>query len=404
MIGLSEGRPAYLESEEFEQVGYEMLDDGDLPEALQAVDEGLQQHPGDEDLAKLRILLLILTDRLDTAEQELRPYLDDDSAATTRLSFCLQASRGNAATAFPALCEALKQDKISADEFFCTLDDVFEKLPADLMARQLPQVAEEVFSQNALNISRIAAVLMDCRRHALAIPLLERSIDIDAYDIYSWQDLARCQFTLQQFDRCVESCEYGLAIDPQNPLLSFLAGYCLVERQEVAAAIPHLEVSRRYIESKKRREGAHLDEREEQANAQATYELLCNCYSHECQSALDRGDVPGAYGWNERALECDPENESLLTLRVTMLIELHRYNDAIGTIDQILQPEPSNKKSLLLAEAQLALQCQRPEVADRAFRQLLELQPHDDTTRQLMSAYFESIGDREAVEKLKSEK
>lgn len=400
MAGLSQGRSVYLESEDFEQLGYEMLDDGDFAEALEAMDEGLRQHPGDEDLCKLRILLLILIGELNKAEKELQPYLNDGTPATIRLKFCLDVRQKKAAEAMPQLYEALKAKALNADEFFCTLEDVFNELPAELLGTYLPQIADEILSEDALSIARCAAVLMDCDRHAIAVPLLEKAIDIDAYDIFSWQDLARCQFTLQNNEKCLESCEMGLAIEPENPLLSFLAGYCLVEQQKYPEAIPHLEVMRQYVESGKRREGAHLDEQEEKNNAQATYDLLRECYQQACHNALDCGNINKALEWIERAIECAPQDETMRMMHITMLIEMKRYDEAFTALDNLISIIPTVRANLLLAKAELGLQCKRNELADKAFRQLLDLKPMDVTSREMMTAYFESIGDKEALKRI----
>ena len=74
-------------------------------------------------------------------------------------------------------------------------------------------------------------------------------------------------------------------------------------------------------------------------------------------------------------------------------------NEALQVLDELIELDPKSK-TYLLAKAELSLSLKRYDEADRAYRTLLKLKPKDSTSRELMRAYFEAIGDNEALKKL----
>jgi tetratricopeptide (TPR) repeat protein len=115
--------------------------------------------------------------------------------------------------------------------------------------------------------------------------------------------------------------------------------------------------------------------------------------------AMDKGDTPKAVEYIREAIQIEPDNTTYLGFYVTLLTELRKFNEALQVLDELIELDPKSK-TYLLAKAELSLSLKRYDEADRAYRTLLKLKPKDSTSRELMRAYFEAIGDNEALKKL----
>ena len=114
---------------------------------------------------------------------------------------------------------------------------------------------------------------------------------------------------------------------------------------------------------------------------------------------LERGDLAGALVLVDDALRvgapaADAATEARLAmlreLRVSILLSLHRYDDALRALHDETRRRPHSADTWL-ALASLAMQLGRRDEADAAFRRLQRLDPVDPRARELMAAYFAGI-------------
>jgi len=434
MLDLADNKVSYYSTDDISQVIYDLLDDGDADEAMKACQKGLDQHPGDEFLELIEAKILLHMNRYDEAEKLVKGNPDEKSPFGIGIRFGIDVETKDQKAAFDTLFEHLQKGHILGLEFVEIIDEMFDHLPHQLTAEYLSKAADVVVGkeqktdeQDAEALGRMGALLMDCNCHREAIPVLEHALDMDAYDVYSWQDLSRCQFELQMYDECRNSCEMGIAVDPKNPLFNFALGFILFQKGENEASVEHLELARQYAEGKLQHEELHLERQEIEQQTSITYELLGSAYSalgefdkaRECYEvlvqripnftegyyrlatlAMDKGDTAKALGYIQEALRIEPENITYLAFSVTLLTELHRFDEALQGLDELIELDPKSK-TYLLAKAELSLSLKHFEEADKAYRTLLKLKPKDSTSRALMRAYFEAIGDTEALKKLK---
>ena len=435
MLDLCDKKVSYYSTDDMAQIIYDLLDDGDTTEAMAACQKGLDQHPGDEYLELIEAKILVHMHRYGEAKQLLRDNPDEESPFGIGIQFGIDVATGDQDAAFASLHQMMTQGTITPMEWVDIVDELFDTLPHDTTAIYLQQAAEWIVDrgqkpdeQDAEALGRIGALLMDSGCHQQAVPVLERALDVDAYDIYSWQDLIRCQFDLQRYDECRQSCEMGLAVDPSNPLFHFALGYILFQNNDNAGAIEHLEQARQYAEGKLQHEELNLDRQEVDQQTHITYELLGNAYyaigqndkARECYEVLvhripnfaegyyrlsmldvEKGDLPTSLQRIDKALQIDPDNVTYVTFRVTILTDMQCYEDALSGISRLVELDPKSK-TYLLAKAEMSLSLKHYDEADAAYRSLLKLKPKDSATREMMRAYFESIGDEEALKKLKS--
>lgn len=434
MIDLIDHKPSYYSGDEIGQIAYDLLDEGNAAEALNACKLGLLQHPDDEYIELIKAKVLLHLHRFEEAEQIWLSQKDgEDDPFRISIRFGLDAMQHDQEEAYRYLLRQLKDGKLTIMEYIDIIDELFDVLPHTLTAHYLKETMSWLTKQlakddkTAESIGRIGAMLMDCGCSKDAISVLEKALDMDAYDIYSWQDLARCQFDNKYFDDCANSCEMGLAIDPDNPIFNFALGYIRYTEENYEQAVMHLEKARQFAEGKIEHEELHLERQEAEQQISITYDLLGSsyvslnrldeamiCYQtlvnrlpscdeghfHLATLCMERGDIRGALSHTEDAIRINPKNTTYLSLRVTLLTDLRRFEDALKGLDDLVKLQPKSK-AFLLAQAELSLNLHHYEKADKAYRKLLKLKPNDYASKELMRAYFESIGDNEALSEIK---
>ena len=434
MLDVCDKKTGYYSSDDIEQITCDLLDDGEYEEALHVCKIGTTQHPGDEVVELMMSRVLCTLKRYDEAEQLLDAHPDEKSAFCVGVRFGIDINRNGAQQALDTLRDRLAEKAITPLEFIEIIDEHFNDLPNDITADCLRKAVSRIrskhlgsASEEAEVLARIGAILMDCNCHRDAIPVLEKALDLDAYDCFTWQDLARCQFSLEMWPECRQSCEMGLAIDPTNPMFNFALGYIHCQEGEMKEGVHHLELMRQYLEGKLQHDDTGIDSRETEQQANMTYEMLGHAYitldeldkARECMEILAQrmptfadpqyqlcliklhhGDVNAGLNHINNAIRLDPSNDTYLSLRVTLNMELRNYDEAISDLNKLLFMHPHSQK-FLLAKAELLLSTEHHEEADAAFRSLLKLKPKDHVTCSLMRSYFEAIGDSEALKKIK---
>jgi len=425
---LSRGVFPYFEIDEVEQIVYDLLDDDLLHEALDVINQGLSQHRDDEDLTKLKILILIHLRYVEEAQALFTPYINDGTDSTATLKFAFEVVEGRDLSAIRSLGAKLHRKEIASIDFVNLIDEMWDEISSFGKFKALVAGAKYI-DDNSEALARIGAMYMDLNEFERAIPVLEKALDIDAYDIYTWQDLIRCAFELRLVDKCAEACDFGIAIDPINPLFHFVRGFIMIsERHDYQEAINSLEICRKFFEGEIQHEEIGIPPQELEAQFSMTYDLLAQCYAsidnvnkageyyekllvrmpdnHEVmfeytRLLLDKGDLPKALDTINSAIKLQKRNTSYLSIKASILATMHCFDEALDTLDRLIKIKPSSK-NFVLAKAELALGIKKFDVADSEFRRLLAMKPKEETTKNLMKEYFLSIGDSNAVKEIES--
>lgn len=423
------GKLSYYESDEIVDAVYDLLDEGRIDDAQSLIEKGLEQHPADEELELILVWILIHAKKLKDASTLFAKHRDSDNDLALRLKFCFEVIEGHPHQALSRFLPLLSSQRIHALDWLNTIDDMFSYLTPETLAPYLIQ-AMDMMPEIAEAWGHLGGLLMDLQQLNQAIIALEHAIDIDAYDIYSWQDLCRCYFVIGEMDKCADACEYGLAIDPKNPLFSLTRAYIYYDNEQYAEAIPHLENARLYFEGGLQSEAALSIAQELREHTDITYQMLAfsyqktdqidkalECFDILCERRpkevevsiraatlyLEKGDVGKAYNLISEALQYHPKEVALLTMKVTLLTTLHQFDEANETLDRLITLKPRTY-AYRMAKAELCLSLNRREEADAAFRQLLEMNPRDKAVRRMLIDYFTSIDDQTALLRLNQSK
>lgn len=437
ILDVYDQRVGYYSSDDISQIVYDLLDDGETDEALAACNKGLDQHPDAEDILLMKAKVLARMQQYEESQRLLHSNPERNSPFGVSIQFAIDLHNKACSEALEDLVSQYEQQQLSAQELVDILEENFNSLEKPTLVPYLQRVvgniehgarrpaAEE--AQTADVLGHIGALIMDCHNLREAIPVLEKALDVDAYDLFTWQDLARCQFELKMYDECQQTCEMGLAIDPINPIFNFALGCILHDQANYEEAIGHFETTRDVWEGRLKHEDVHEDPSEHDRQHTLLYELLCNAYQHTGQTdkavtsyellmqrapyyqegyqtltmlLVNNGENEKALTWIARGLEQNPKDTTLLGMRASMNAQMRHYPEALADLEQLTDIDPTSKP-YLLGKAELSRQLNRNEEADKAYRQLLKLRPRDEGTVELMRAYFESIGDDEALRLLK---
>ena len=417
---------SYYDLEEIEDAVDDLLDMNMMDDALYLVEEGMKQHPGDIDIEKQLIWLYLRSGRLSDAEARFDKYKDDGTSQTIRIQFALAVIKGHPKRAFEQYYQALVDGKIPIYDWVWTIEEIFSLLPAEYTVHYTIKAAESE-TKDAEVLGRIASILVDSQRYVEAIPIIERALDINAYDIFSWQDLARCYMMTSNFGKAMEACEYGLAIDEQNPLLNFVKGFIHYDRKQYHDCVACLEIAKQFTSEKLSSQNFEIPIDEANAQINTTYQMLGFSYlelnqeekAEECFEilsertpndahpvmqlagiALMKGDLQLALTFADKAIAINPKERTAFELKVSILTSMGNLDEALAEMRKLVRHYPKNT-SILVAYAELARHASADDVADETYRRLLKMNVKETNILKLMLDYFESIDDAEAAEKVR---
>ena len=121
----------YFDSEEIEQIAYDLLDDQLSSEALFVLEEGLKMHPNDEQITKLKVLILIHCQRIDEARMLFAPFASDGTFTTQALLFAFDVVTGKSRSALRQLLTKVRRNEIDLLDFVNVVDDMWMEIPDD---------------------------------------------------------------------------------------------------------------------------------------------------------------------------------------------------------------------------------------------------------------------------------
>ncbi len=414
---------SYFEEDEIEDIVLDFEEDFRFKEAAEALNLGLKYHPDSILLDKLNILLLIDNGDFTKAENLLRSYEGDGTLQTLDLMFTLALRRKQYEKACNVYVRGVLHGSITTEYACEALDKAWNEIPKEFLHSTLLQL-KELSANDAAALHTISLLLMSINEIQAAIDTDNAVLDMDAYNLDAWKNIARGYFELQEKQRCVEACTYGLAIDDNDILLHFIRGYVHTELQDYKDAIKDLtfvrDVREGYIEQTFQND---LPIEEQRMQLDSTYELLARCYQNisntdkaiefwteftqrrpkdtnsRLQLALlnlEKGNTPHALEWINTALKLSPRKMTLLSLKVTILVSMKRYEETLEVIDKMLKINPTSRTALL-AKGELCTHLGREDEADKAYRKLLTLKPKDEISKKLIIAYFESKGESDLL-------
>ncbi len=420
------GKYSYYDPEEFIDIIDDFEWDGNIDDALEVAEEGCRQHPGNEEIEQLLVILYLQHKRIDDAEKIFAKYDGDGSYRTAMISFHIKVCTNHPRKALDEYLTELKKGRVSIVRWLETVDNLFDQIPKDILGPRLMKVVKYA-EGNATALSTLGSMLLGCNLANEAAALFNKALDINAYDIFSWKELTRCYLQVQEVDRCIETAEFGLAVEPHDPMLNFACGYIHFIRKEYNKAIPHLEIMRKHSEKGMENDHSPLTPEEIKDQTCVSYWALGSCYlatkqlqkATECFETLTELEPDRKDGWFQlytcytfgqkidKSLECldniiklDPKDKTIYALKIMLLKMLHRDDEALKAMKGIVKLSHYSPTYMLLY-AEMARQSKKYEECDRTYRAILKKKSKNKNVIVAMKHYFEIIADHDALEQLK---
>lgn len=425
------GEFSYFDENEIEDIVLDFLEDFQPDEAEKALDLGVKLHPDSEQLQKLQVLVAIDHGELNLAEKLLHPFLNDGTIATLDLQFNLALRRKEYSKACSFYVEGVKKGILSIEEACNAYENSWNELPKEELREALIPLSD-IAQDDAFGLCCISHLLVNMKEFTPAIKLLNRSLDLDAYNLDSWRYLMGCYFDTLQYDKCIETCDYALAIEDDNIIMHFVRGFIYTHYGEYDKAIPDLKFVIDYRENnhptKPVKPDVPIEEQKEQLIT--AYELILECYrktqniknSHFVLEKLlqlrpndpkvlfdmtlqliSEDNFTKALTSIESAIALDPDNNKYKSLQISILTSLGEYEESLKILDEVLKKNPQSK-SALLAKGELCLHLGLWEEADKVYKTLLIINPKDAQSQKLIARYFARIGDWDTLDKYFSKK
>ena len=415
---LETGEFDFFDEDEIEDIVFGFIDRYQADDAEKALNFGLEQHPDSKQLLKLRVIVAIEKEELDRAEELLAPYLNDGTLQTVDLQFSLALHRRKYEESCSHLISGARRGLLPVHEVCDTLEEFWNDIPKDVMQKALYQLGD-LSKDDAVGLFCVAFVLVKTGDLTTAVELLNRSLDLDAYNIEAWHSLMGCYFELHEYDKCLETCDYALAIQEKHILIRFVRGFVLTTKKQYERALEDLKF---LIDCREGRitnffpkPDIPIEDREYQLKA--GYEMILECYHqlgdsknaykymqklvklkpddanlhyHIALHHMDSGNYIDALVHVNNAIELDGSIISYHAMKASILTSIGELDEALEVIELMLKLDPASKHVTMLAKGEIFMHLGRWKEAQEIFMQIDKMK-FDEIFRARITKYLKQL-------------
>ncbi len=211
----SSGLPVFLDAEELTDIADYYATTGNEEKAWKAIDKALELFPGAASPLAFKAREALGRDDIDTAKLCASQITDKDEREYFFISVEILIALNNLDEA-----EAMLKDKFEAidedirEDFILDTSSIYlDYALFDLSYKWLMRSVEKPSPDYDEFMAR---TLVGLGRYDEGINLIDKLIDRDPYSKTYWNALATAQFLAGRYDDAIKSCEYTLAIDPND--------------------------------------------------------------------------------------------------------------------------------------------------------------------------------------------
>lgn len=214
---IESGLPFYMEASVLMDIEEYYEKKGMQYEAERLMRFAEKLHPEDEDVLLVKAYRLKAQGKWDEALTAIC-----EIGNTTSLEVKIFLAEWTTAEGLPAAAERsvlreLPQDMALEDyDWYLDLGEIFLDYGFSLRALRLLEQIPENYSQRRKVDELIAEVYYQLQNYKKSAEALNRLIDADPYDAIAWAQLADIQQKGGQYEDCIVSCDYALAIDENS--------------------------------------------------------------------------------------------------------------------------------------------------------------------------------------------
>lgn len=269
---------------------------------------------------------------VEDAEQRLKYLKNESDREVIFLRMELMIRRQQIAEALEMLTEY--SNGITEDRDYLLYDAAYIFVDNDCYdeAASLSEKLEEMAPKWYRTWELRADVLLAQEKYEEALPYITHMLDKDPFDIDAWNWNTEALTGVQQFEKAIESCDYALAIEPQDERAKQLKAWTLLQLRsyEDAHAL--------YTE---------LQEQNPKFEGHWLYDAYCLYYMDKADEALNAVNRA-----EKLAKGRSSEQENIFQLKACMLSNFGNLKDALDYLDKA-QKVASDKSDYHKAEYEM---------------------------------------------------
>lgn len=420
------GKFSYYDINELQDACIDLLEEGNVAGALELFEEGFKQHPDDPILSVLSVAYYTLDQDTEKARLLFDEIEKDGDDNTLCINYSMNILLKRTDKAIKKFFPALQDKRVEFSKWIETINTTFNMSDKSVLIPYLKKSVQYANNDHD-SIATLAGMFMDAFELEAAIPLFEKALDLDAYNIDNWHDLAQCYLQTGNLEKGLEACSLGLAIDDSRTGLYFLSGLTYFFMGDPEKGQRPFEIVRERYEKELLTITDPIEKELKKTFLEPVLSQLGQCYQnkHEDEKAFQcfsrlielfpdkadyygslagcyllKGDQNKAIELLEKALTIDPKSTKMLAVLISVLTDKKDLKKAHKYFKQLFKTDSANPTTCM-AYAQFLYQTGQMDEADGVFRMILEQQPTDELVLGLLTIYFTAINDQEALNKIK---
>lgn len=205
----AEGRSIYLDAEDFADLADWYATHRKHELAQEVIADAMKIHPGNTSVLVENVNLLLELGQEDEAKR-IAAQIEEETPEVKVLRADMLYMDGNVEEA-----EALIDSIEDKDDLANIIDVAYLYLDNNLPQKALQWLerGEELYKDEDAYIATLGDCYQVLGRTKEAIGLFNELIDRTPYSATLWQELARCYYDRQMFDKAIEACDYANVID-----------------------------------------------------------------------------------------------------------------------------------------------------------------------------------------------
>ena len=245
------GESVYLDADDFADIADYYLNIDHPEQSMKTIEEGLAMHPDDEVLLIVKSAAYVYQRKFDDAERVLKTLDDQNSDVQYQLAQIEYAKYHNSEEAEKIWRNWMElengsnpSEELKRESYIHIISSMTELLPeseCDLEAVR-KWISEYIENFQPLGQYDEDVQLADiCRENELTdlmCEVLSQVLEEQPYLPRGWSNLALAQYVQQHYDQALESCDFALAVNPQDLDAMLTKAHSLFAMGEKSASKP----------------------------------------------------------------------------------------------------------------------------------------------------------------------
>ena len=390
----------WFDTEEYEEIALEYEMTSMLSDAIKAIETGLKYHPMSEELMTRRAYYLLITGRIEEAEEVISVVTDKtEEAQSIRAELSLIS--GETDDAIAIIKDVLVDKTLQAEHILNIIDlcadyKLYENITPSIFLAidRLPR------TQKLSVLREFMKILEEESEFQWQIKVVEKILDIDPYSYIEWIKAIELYIYLSDIQKAFDAVEYAIAIEPSNTDAYYYKAYCFMEQADYEEAVSILEsldktkdeniyimLATCYTKMYKFDDSNRVLKESENyfpISAKSLYISAQNCYKSS-------NDSNKAIELLNKAEEIEPYSSDIVYMLAKLYYEQEAYEKAKDALTRLTYTDydESDGKAYVIG-GDIEIKCGSPEKALEYYKKAFALDKYDiDTCFKMIYTYSE---------------